>query len=70
MGSLNRHVANERIALVVDTAVGSNADSKGLKSHLKALRKSVGDTGADVTQGVMDFVQQAAKARTGSKRGR
>ena len=42
MRSLNRHVVNERIALVVDTAVGSNADRKGLKGHLKALRAAVG----------------------------
>jgi hypothetical protein len=41
MQSLNRHVVQERISLVVDTAVGSNADTKGLKGHLKALRKSV-----------------------------
>jgi hypothetical protein len=42
MQSLNRHVVQQRIALVIDTAVGSNADSKGLKRHLKDLRQAVG----------------------------
>jgi hypothetical protein len=42
MGSLNRHVVSQRIALVVDTAVGSNADAKGLKGHLRELRTAVG----------------------------
>ena len=41
MHSLNRHVVQERIALVVDTSVGSNADAKGIKGHLRSLREAV-----------------------------
>ena len=48
MGSLNRHVASQRIALVYDTAVGAQGDDKGLKKHVAAIREAVGqkDPGA------------------------
>lgn len=64
MGSLNRHTVHQRIALVVDTAVGSNADGKGLKAHFKALRKSIGeqDPGAgDMGAFMARFGQKAGK---------
>lgn len=40
--SVNRREAERRSAYVVDTAVGAQGDSRGLKQHLAALRKSVG----------------------------
>lgn len=64
MQSLNRHVVQQRIAQVVDTAVGAQGNSKGLKGHLKDLRQAVGlqDPGAKGTN--------AFKARFGGvKRG-
>lgn len=42
MGSLNRHVASQRVALVYDTAVGAQGDAKAMKSHVKAVRAAVG----------------------------
>jgi hypothetical protein len=54
MDSINRVVARERIALVVDTSVGSNADAKGIKAHIKSLRESVGDRDPN-TKGPEDF---------------
>lgn len=41
MHSLNRHVVQERIALVVDTSVGSNGTEQGIKGHLRSLRAAV-----------------------------
>ncbi len=63
MRSLNRHVVHERVAYVVDTAVGSNADAKGLKGHLKALRSSVGEQDPGAGDG------RAFAARMGQKIG-
>lgn len=63
MRSLNRHVTNERVALVVDTAVGSNADSKGLKSHIAALRKGTDeDLPGSGVEGLDAFVKEARQA--------
>lgn len=42
MDSLNRHLVEQRIARVVDASVAANADAKGMKEHLGALRKAVG----------------------------
>ena len=74
VNSLNRHVVDERVAYVVDTAVGSNASAKGLREHLAALRKAAGahrpGSGVD---GLEAFVQQANAAKgkaAGVKRGR
>jgi len=39
--TLNKAEAERRISYVVDTAVGSNADSKTLKGHLKKIREAV-----------------------------
>ena len=42
MGSLNRHVASQRVAHVYDTAVGAQGDDKGMKKHVAAIRSAVG----------------------------
>lgn len=68
MGSLNRHVANDRIARVYDTLVGAQANEKGVKAHVKAIRGSVALPGAQVAEGLQEFIQQAKKAK-GGKRG-
>lgn len=70
MHSLNRHVANTRIARVYDTAVGAQGDSKGMKAHTSDLRAAVEPTNKQVAAGLQDFIQQAAKAGAGVKRGK
>jgi len=71
MRSLNRHVVQERIALVVDTSVGTNATAKALNGHLAALRKSGGvETQSSGVEGLEAFVKEAGKAgRPKVKRG-
>jgi len=44
MISLNRHVAERRVARVYDTAVGAQGDGKGMKAHVKAIRSAVGQS--------------------------
>lgn len=57
MGSLNRHRIEERIALTVDMNVGAQADSKGIKGHLKSLRAAVGQAPPGA-QGMDAFIQK------------
>ncbi len=72
VNSLNRHIVDERVAYVVDTAVGSNANAKGLREHLGALRKAADAhrPGSGV-EGLEAFVAQAnaMKRPGGMKRG-
>lgn len=42
MDSVNRHVVRDRIAAVVDVAVGAQGMSDGIKKHLRALHEAVG----------------------------
>jgi len=50
MGSINRHVAEERVALVVDTAVGAQGLNDGIKKHIAEIRKAVGVAPPEVNQ--------------------
>jgi hypothetical protein len=58
MESINRHTIHQRIALVYDTAAGAQAQEKGIKGYVKALRAAVGlkdESAGDATDFLRDF---------------
>ena len=64
MGSLNRHIANERVSRVWDTFVGAQVSSiKEVKAHVKAIQNAVEIPGTQAAEGLRDFLQQVQRAK-------
>lgn len=63
MQSLNRHVANDRLARVYDARVAALAEEKDVKAHIKAIRSAVEAPDAQVNEGVQSFLKQARGAQ-------
>lgn len=61
MTSLNRVIAEERIAYVVDTAVGAQGMNDGIKTHLADIRKAVGLSSPVPASGTNEFLKRFGK---------
>ncbi len=58
MGSTNRHIVHQRIALVYDTCAGAQALPNDIAKYVRELRKSVGlkdENAADGNDFIRDF---------------